>query len=124
MKGLSRLLIPLNTFERVLKDEELKDIYREKERYKIFISSSDVPKLKGSGAIKSHYYETSFLFEKGWVGKLREIMSSDKELNKDVQDKRVMSYIRGINQTAMLEKIAYDAYRLFSDGLFATPRTR
>jgi hypothetical protein len=29
-----------------------------------------------------------------------------------------------MNEEVMLEKIACDAYRLFSDGLFATPKVR
>lgn len=129
--GLSRPPIRLNTFERVHKDPDLRCIYTDEggvsNIYRL-VPKEKAPQLGGSEA-KSVYAETPnqpavAKVMSVWIGKMG-VPRSFTRAPTPGDSRSWRSYNEGdMNEDVVKEKIGSDAYRLFGDGLFATPTTR
>ena len=129
--GLSRLPIRLNTFERVQQDIDLRCIYTgQSETTSLYhlVPKQQAPQLRGS-AIKSVYNKQSTFSQNQkvadlWIGKMG-IAKSLERPERPGDSRPWEAYNEGdMNEEVVKEKIGCDAYRLFGDGFFATPKTR
>lgn len=129
--GLSRPPVRLNTYERVHNDPDLRCVYTGETGFPSFyhlVPVNQAPRL-GGAMVKSVYAKNSNLPGRAkvtslWIGKMGTPKSFER-LATTGDSRSWGAYNEGdMNEEVVKEKIGSDAYRLFGDGFFATPKTR